>query len=528
MQERHRAPVAVLALAIGGVLLLAESASAIPVFARKYETSCQTCHVAYPKLNAFGEAFRLRGYRMPGETAEMIKEKPVSLGAPAWKRVWPKAVWPSDIPGSTPLALRVNLPTRWTSEVDEDGHREQVKGDFRFPGIVYAQTAGTFGEKFSFFSKVQIERSETAELHGAAVDRHEEIEIDLEHAELHVNDIAGPEGALNLKVGRFEPEMVGSSFSHMRTLTDRNYLNLFAYAPIAEGGGSSVGSGGHHGGGDGIALPATVEGIEAYGVLKHRLLWNLGIANGLGPGVGASDGNSLKDFYGRLTYKFGGMGLDGTVGDEVATPEAQEPWRDNSFKIGIFVYSGNGEDVIFTQEEHGHGDEGGHDEGDDHEGDDHEGDDHEGDDHEGDDHADETPNLVPIEDEKFLRYGADFHWYIKDLHLFAVFVRGEDTLRTFDSEAWMLEPGHLELHSSETFDYDTFLVEADYVFQPWLHGVLRYEYLDFASEEAGKYEWATANLTALVRANIKAYVEWQQDLKVSENYALTVGLDFAY
>src|SRR6266545_7647041 len=82
---------------------------AIPAFARKYQTSCQTCHIVFPKLNAFGEAFRLRGYRMPGETEEMVKEKPVSLGAPAYKRLWPEAVWPSDLPATVPLAVNLQL-----------------------------------------------------------------------------------------------------------------------------------------------------------------------------------------------------------------------------------------------------------------------------------------------------------------------------------------------------------------------------------------------------------------------------------
>ena len=57
---------------------LTRSANAFPIFARKYQTSCVTCHTVYPKLNAFGEAFRLNGYRMPKETEEQIKQKPVS------------------------------------------------------------------------------------------------------------------------------------------------------------------------------------------------------------------------------------------------------------------------------------------------------------------------------------------------------------------------------------------------------------------------------------------------------------------
>ena len=30
------------------------AAKAVPVFARKYQTSCQTCHIVFPKLNPFG------------------------------------------------------------------------------------------------------------------------------------------------------------------------------------------------------------------------------------------------------------------------------------------------------------------------------------------------------------------------------------------------------------------------------------------------------------------------------------------
>ena len=69
----------VLLLSAAAVLIAgARPAGAVPVFARKYQTSCQTCHVIFPKLNAHGEAFRLNGYRMPAAHAEEepIKEKP--------------------------------------------------------------------------------------------------------------------------------------------------------------------------------------------------------------------------------------------------------------------------------------------------------------------------------------------------------------------------------------------------------------------------------------------------------------------
>jgi hypothetical protein len=45
---------------------MATRAQAIPYFARKFDTGCQTCHSVVPKLNQTGMDFRARGYRLPG------------------------------------------------------------------------------------------------------------------------------------------------------------------------------------------------------------------------------------------------------------------------------------------------------------------------------------------------------------------------------------------------------------------------------------------------------------------------------
>jgi len=55
------ATMALIALLLGAV----QTASAIPVFARQYQTSCTTCHVAFPRLNEFGKEFMASNYRMP-------------------------------------------------------------------------------------------------------------------------------------------------------------------------------------------------------------------------------------------------------------------------------------------------------------------------------------------------------------------------------------------------------------------------------------------------------------------------------
>lgn len=58
---------AVNAALFAAILLLcaAQPAVAIPIFAQRYGLSCKDCHTVFPELNAFGTAFRNRGYRFP-------------------------------------------------------------------------------------------------------------------------------------------------------------------------------------------------------------------------------------------------------------------------------------------------------------------------------------------------------------------------------------------------------------------------------------------------------------------------------
>ena len=63
----NRAAPLLVAAVVGIVMYFGATrdARAVPSFARKYQTSCQTCHTVYPVLNPFGEAFRRDGYRFP-------------------------------------------------------------------------------------------------------------------------------------------------------------------------------------------------------------------------------------------------------------------------------------------------------------------------------------------------------------------------------------------------------------------------------------------------------------------------------
>src|SRR3989304_3781852 len=120
MNRRYLCALILLAIVLGS----SQQASAIPAFARKYQTSCSTCHIAYPVLNSFGKAFKAAGYRIPAGDEGFTKDEPVSLGAPAWKQVWPDSLWPSDIPGHSVAAFwlssrfRVNKSAAITNQFD--------------------------------------------------------------------------------------------------------------------------------------------------------------------------------------------------------------------------------------------------------------------------------------------------------------------------------------------------------------------------------------------------------------------------
>jgi hypothetical protein len=149
--KRFHASATLIAVTFWGI---ASTAPAVPAFARKYQTSCQTCHIVFPKLNALREAFRLRGYRLPGETEEMVKQAPVSLGAPAYKKLWPQAIWPGEIPSYVPLAVVVKLADMNSSTQNADGSVTTIRNDLQFPQELNIFGVGTLGDHVSAWSSI--------------------------------------------------------------------------------------------------------------------------------------------------------------------------------------------------------------------------------------------------------------------------------------------------------------------------------------------------------------------------------------
>lgn len=253
-----------------------------------YGTGCSTCHTAAPKLNVLGEAFRLAGYRLPTNDLLLRSDEPVALGAAPWKDEWPRAVWPSDLPGITPLALRIQSDVRATGR--SQGGRDV---DFRFPHEVYLLAGAPLGEDIAAFLEVEWTRER-----GLAVVQ----------AKIAFQDVVPglPDGALNLWLGRQDPFLL--------TFTDRQIdragLVGFTWQRFRL---SQIGLTGPAGevlrSQNELALGGGLPSIEVNGVIAGRLHYGVGLSQGAGSAT--ADNNGHKDPFYRLRYKWGGLNLRG-------------------------------------------------------------------------------------------------------------------------------------------------------------------------------------------------------------------------
>ena len=456
-----------LLLTLGGLVLAGSlfPAGAVPIFSRKYQTSCQTCHTIFPKLNPFGQAFRLNGYRMPAEaeSEDVVKEKPVSLGSEGYKKIWPEAVYPGTIPGHVPLAINMKFADVNSSSHDDSG-RTIVHNDFQFPQEVNLFTAGTLGDIFGYFGELTY-----AERPDGGSD------VEIEHAQFHVNSPFGPPHLVNFKLGKFSPDLA-DGFQEMWIMTDNGIDALFAFDPIGLNGGTGLADEP-----SGVAIPAGVKGIEMYGVAHHRLFYTLGVVNGISPGVDVKDARAGKDFYARVDYKIGGLGLDG---DSTGVTLPPENWRETSLRLGLLAYQGDGSKAPFEI-------------------------------------ADEDGNPLKIEDRTFSRLGVFASLYLRDLNVFGVYVRGTDKLRRLDDTT-------LDTLSEISRDYSSWFVQGDYVIRPPFQVSLRYESLKPGDPAAAKQEFVNANFSYLVRANVKTMLEYRRDVHDPLNYDLAAVLRFAF
>ncbi len=261
----------------------------IPAFARKYRTSCTTCHTAAPKLNVLGEAFRLNGYRFPDNDALLRRDRPVPLGSDEWKDIWPRGIWPGELPGTPPIALRIQNDVGLTRDATDD-----ARLDFRLPHEVYLLAGTTLGEQISVFLESEWSR---------------EGGVELLQAKVEVQDVLPwlPARTLNLWVGvqnlylfTFADRQIDRAARQNFRWQDYRVSDLELEDPISGATLQSINE---------FQLRQSQPSIELNGMVSGRLAYAVGVAQGTN--ATTADNNRRKDFYYKVRYKLGGLGLDG-------------------------------------------------------------------------------------------------------------------------------------------------------------------------------------------------------------------------
>lgn len=286
------------------LLVSARSALGVPAFARKYGTSCLTCHTVYPKLNPFGEAFRRNGYLFPGVDSDYVKQETVALGQDASKKDFPNSVWPGALPGGVPLALGFNgqavlHPNKGSGGAMADNQAGVNLNDLVAEGHVWA--AGSFDDHITFFGELTTASGST----------------ELEQANVRFNNLVKSPHALDVAVGKFAPTL--SSFApHSAYISDTAITPLSVTALYGATSDSwNVGNGYN-----GVELAGTVQGLFDYS---------------LGANAGSNvDVRSVGDYYAHIGYKLGGVRLDAEKGS--AVPDAKKPWAETALTFDAFYY----------------------------------------------------------------------------------------------------------------------------------------------------------------------------------------------
>jgi hypothetical protein len=289
-------------------LLAAAPATAIPALARKYATSCLTCHTVYPKLNPFGEAFRRNGYRFPGIDSDYIKADQIPMGQEANKKTFPSTAWPDMIPASVPLSVGANgqaliIPSKTSSAGKSANGTHFTLQDLAGEGHIWAGAA--FDDTITVWFELTFSSGG----------------VDVEHAQLLFNDLFGPKHVLNLIVGHGFPNITQYG-PHSSYLSD----SLVTTVPV-----TAI----YQGNPDPWTLVDNYTGLELNGVVAGRFDYAVGLNAGkIAHGIAPTD-----NFYGRVGFKIGGMRLDGEGSTGAA--DVEHPWAENALGFYAFGYQSN-------------------------------------------------------------------------------------------------------------------------------------------------------------------------------------------
>ncbi len=509
--------IGILAMVSAGVLMTPQKGQAIPAFARKYQTSCTTCHDNFPHLNDFGKAFKDAGFKFPTDDESFIKVPPVLLGAPAQKELWPHTVWPGVIPGMPPIGLRMNNFFQVVGRnrgnfgfVPSGATPPSIPGfvprtDFE-TGLFSIFTAGNFGSDIAFWVDDDISIA-GANGDGGLGDGYLKF-VNIGRF-LHL-----PKDALHLRAGQFELDL---PFSPARSwnlspwdiydqtaigainpnLNQHNVNNGFALSSGAQG---VEFSGGHHYGGYlySVALVNQTTGgqtIDTSGLVPSATGANSG-------GLGFLSDSNFKDVYARLAYRFN-LEREAASRRAIQAAGPTGPRNHTYITLGSLYYYGRSVQRFVGADTNG------------------------------------NPATLTAR-EPFYRVGGDLDFNYRTFNLFGQLLYGRDhNLLPVDSTGALIPlpvvlgapPVPIGFVHSKPATFSGGFLQADYMPLPWIMLIMRYDgvnsWADFANGQesitagangAGVNFFGPARRTRnrftpgvqfLVHANIKASFEYQ-------------------
>ncbi|WP_193164634.1 hypothetical protein [Microbulbifer hainanensis] len=155
----------------------AESARAIPEFARKYQMSCAACHAAFPRLNAFGEQFAANNYRLPNWRDNTLDTGDNMLA----------------LPDHVPLAIRAQtyFQVRNAGAIDPlSGDRINANADFQTPYLLKLLSSAPLSEHLTYY------------FYGIFAEKGENGTVVIEDAWIRYDDLFCTE--IGLQLGQFQ------------------------------------------------------------------------------------------------------------------------------------------------------------------------------------------------------------------------------------------------------------------------------------------------------------------------------------
>ncbi len=297
---------------------------AIPAFARKYQTSCSTCHNNPPELNDFGWAFKKNGFKFPKDDADEVKQPQQMLGAPAYKKVFPKATWPGELPGTVPIGIRYEGFVNY--------HSKQPlalgflpRADLFAPNTFTVIAAGSFGERLSWWIDDDIS------VGGSGADG------GLGDGYLKVNDVGHyvglPKDTLNIRFGQFELDL---PFTQARTINLTGY-DIFDEPAVAGALGTTNNP---------FILGAPQRGIEIGGYPNDgNFNWSVAVTNGSNNSPPVSNN---KNIYVNVFQQFN-LERNPEERKEVQAAGPAGPHDHTSLRLGAFYdYGRNAINVDHT------------------------------------------------------------------------------------------------------------------------------------------------------------------------------------